>query len=163
MKEGELIDALKAKLGAKAVSVAEGVAEISSSDLREAFKFCAEDSTFRADYFECLIGSDIGQELQLLYRLYSTLLGRTLQIRVILPREGASVPSATEFWGGAANHEREVWEMLGVKFSGHPDLRHLFLPEGWQGYPLRKDYVFPEEFGGIEHRRAPLRKEHPKP
>ncbi|MGP3967210.1 NADH-quinone oxidoreductase subunit C [Streptomyces sp. 6N223] len=66
---------------------------------------------------------------------------RRLLLRTTLPREGASLPSATGVYAGAAWHERETHEMFGVDFTGHPGLEPLLLPEGFEGHPLRKDFV----------------------
>jgi NADH:ubiquinone oxidoreductase subunit C len=66
---------------------------------------------------------------------------KRLLLRTTLPREGASLPSATGVYPGAAWHERETHEMFGVDFPGHPGLEPLLLPEGFEGHPLRKDFV----------------------
>ena len=60
-------------------------------------------------------------------------------------RQGGSVATVTDIWVGASWPERELMEMYGVTVEGHPDPRNLLLPEGWKGYPLRKEYEYPEE------------------
>ena len=60
-----------------------------------------------------------------------------------------SVPSAVSIYQSADWHEREQWDLLGVHFEGHPDLRRILLPEEWIGFPLRKNYVYPQEHGGV--------------
>jgi NADH-quinone oxidoreductase subunit C len=62
------------------------------------------------------------------------------------------VPSVVELWKGADWHEREVYDLCGVQFTGHPDLRRILLSEDWVGHPLRKDYEFPLEYHGIRGR-----------
>jgi NADH-quinone oxidoreductase subunit C len=57
----------------------------------------------------------------------------------------AVVPSLTTLWATADWHERENWDLMGVRFDGHPDLRRILLPEGWRGHPLRKDYEWKKE------------------
>jgi len=78
---------------------------------------------------------------------------------VILPRwkdgkagELPEVPSVTSLWRTADWHEREVYDLCGVAFTGHPNLRRILLSEDWQGHPLRKDYEFPLEYHGIRGR-----------
>ncbi len=88
-------------------------------------------------------------DLGVVYHLYSP--GRrhkfTMQVRV--PREPGEVPSLAELWPTAAWHEREAWDLVGIRFTGHPDLRRILLEEGWVGHPLRKDYVMPGQWDGV--------------
>lgn len=74
---------------------------------------------------------------------------RLLALKVKLPEMDPEVDSVSQIWQSANWHERETYDMLGIQFRGHPDLRRILLPEGWVGHPLRKDYVFPREFQGI--------------
>ncbi len=80
-------------------------------------------------------------------------------LKVVLPRwkdgkvgELPEVPSVTPIWDAADWHEREVYDLSGVWFTGHPDLRRILLAEDWIGHPLRKDYEFPLEYHGIRGR-----------
>ncbi len=72
-----------------------------------------------------------------------------IAIRVRVPREGGHVPSVADVWPTANWHEREAFDLLGVTFDGHPDLRRILCPDDWVGHPLRKDYEFPKEYEGI--------------
>ncbi len=72
-----------------------------------------------------------------------------LSIKAFLPKEKPVLPSATAVYRAAQWHERECAEMYGVRFAGHPDPRHILLPDDWSGFPMRKDYVFPKEYHGI--------------
>jgi NADH-quinone oxidoreductase subunit C len=75
---------------------------------------------------------------EVVYHLYAPKKQRLrLKVRVA---EGASVPTACDVWPAANWAEREVWDMFGIRFSGHPDLRRILMDERWQGHPLRKDY-----------------------
>ncbi|MFE2425648.1 NADH-quinone oxidoreductase subunit C [Streptomyces sp. NPDC059373] len=66
---------------------------------------------------------------------------RRLLVRTTVPREAAALPTATDVYAGAGWHERETYEMFGIDFTGHPHLEPLLLPEGFEGHPLRKDFV----------------------
>ena len=77
---------------------------------------------------------------QLVYHLWSHKDRRLLRIKVPILREPPAIASVAGIWSTANWHEREVYDMFGIEFLGHPDLRRILTPEGWQGYPLRKDY-----------------------
>lgn len=73
----------------------------------------------------------------------------TFAVRVVTDRKSPSIPSVADVWAAADWHEREAYDLMGIDFPGHPDLRRILCPEDWEGYPLRKDYVFPTEYHGI--------------
>jgi len=94
--------------------------------------------------------------LEVVYHLSSVTRKHTLVVKVMLPRwkdnvEGQlpEVPSVCQIWRTANWHEREVFDLSGVMFTGHPDLRRILCPEDWIGYPLRKDYEMPLEYHGM--------------
>jgi len=92
------------------------------------------------DFLLCLTGMDWGAEMGVVYHLRSTALKHQIVVKVrIKDHENAHVVSLCDVWPGAEFHEREAWDLLGIKFDGHPDLRRLFLDSTW-GFPLRKDY-----------------------
>ena len=87
---------------------------------------------------------------ELIYHLRSLRHHRLLALKVVLPMsDEPSVDSIAEIWPAANWHERETYDMLGIRFTGHPDLTRILLPEDWEGFPLRKDYVFPTEYQNI--------------
>lgn len=97
--------------------------------------------------------------LELVYHLSSISRKHTLVLKVNLPRwkndvegEVPEVPSVARVWRTADWHEREVFDLSGVWFTGHPDLRRILCPEDWVGHPLRKDYEMPLEYHGIRGR-----------
>ncbi len=79
------------------------------------------------------------KQFDLLWILYSFARNERIRVKTLIA-EGESVPSAVPLWTTANWLEREVFDMFGIKFEGHPDLKRILLPEGWKGYPLRKDY-----------------------
>ncbi len=131
--------------------------------LTNLFSFCKEDEALQLDFFENLICVDTNQDFFLIYQLYSTRLSQLVNIRVSVERYSPKIMSASKFWKSAYVFEQEISEMFGIVFEDSVrslTKGHFFLPDNWIGFPLRKDYVFPENFEGIEHRRAPIRKEH---
>ena len=79
------------------------------------------------------------KRFEIIYQLYSFKLNHRLRLKV-LAAEGEKVPSVVRVWPAANWLEREVYDMFGIKFDGHPDMKRILLPEGWKGHPLRKDY-----------------------
>ena len=94
--------------------------------------------------------------IQLVYHLYSYTHRHQAVLKVNLHRENPRVSTVENVWQAANWFEREVFDLFGVIFDGHSDLRRILLPEDWVGYPLRKDYVEQEEYDGISTERAPL-------
>jgi len=94
------------------------------------------------DFLFCLTGVDMVKFLEVVYHLESTTQKHQLVLKVRTDdRVNGAVPTVCDIWRTAEFHEREVYDLLGIKFTGHPDLRRIFLEEDWNGHPLRKDYV----------------------
>jgi NADH-quinone oxidoreductase subunit C len=96
--------------------------------------------------------------IEVVYHLYSYAHRHPLVLKVSLPRANPVVSTVEQVWKAANWLEREIYDLLGVVFEGHSDLRRLLLPEDWVGYPLRKDYVEAEEYHGISTRRESMLK-----
>ena len=94
--------------------------------------------------------------IEVVYHLYSYPHRHSIVLKVDTPRDNAVVPTVETVWKAANWLEREIYDLLGVTFEGHTDLRRLLMPEDWIGYPLRKDFVEPEEYHGISTRRESL-------
>ncbi|TVX89492.1 NADH-quinone oxidoreductase subunit C [Paenibacillus agilis] len=92
------------------------------------------------DYLRNLAGVDLGDELEVVYHLISLQTRREIAVHVKTEREQPSIPSVTPLWPTANWNEREVYDLLGIDFPGHPDLRRIMMPDDWVGHPLRKDY-----------------------
>ncbi|MEI6434036.1 MAG: NADH-quinone oxidoreductase subunit C [Bacteroidota bacterium] len=94
------------------------------------------------DFLFCLSGVDMVKFLEVVYHLESTANKHQLELKVrTTDRENGAVDTVCDVWRTAEFHEREIYDLLGIRFNNHPDLRRLFLEEDWKGYPLRKDYV----------------------
>lgn len=91
-------------------------------------------------FFSFVTAVDRGAEFELVYHTRSWKDGAALFIRTSVPRDEALVATVTDVWPGAGWHEREVADLFGIVFAGHPDPRPLVLPDNWVGHPLRKDY-----------------------
>ena len=146
--------------------------EVSPDGLVEVCQFLRDDPDLRFNLLNCISGVDyfIADEkkaakagwdphTEVVYHLSSTFNKHTLVLKVILPRwkddvEGQlpEVPSVSGIWSTADWHEREVFDLSGVSFTGHPNLRRILCPEDWVGHPLRKDYEMPLEYHGIRGR-----------
>ncbi len=131
--------------------------------------FCRDDARLRFDSLQCISGVDylepdpkkvkkagFDPHLEVLYHLFSFPHRHKILLKVILPRwkddqpgEIPDLPSVARVWPTADWHEREVYDLSGVNFVGHPHLTRILCCEDWVGHPLRKDYEFPEEYHGI--------------
>lgn len=109
---------------------------------RDVARVLREDPEFAFDALMCLSGVDYPKdnELEVVYHLYSFRHRHRIAIKIRVSRENPEVPSVADIWRTAEWHEREAYDMFGIRFTGHPDLRRILLPEDWEGYPLRKDY-----------------------
>lgn len=100
----------------------------------------------RYDHLACITAIDWEEgNLEVVYNLWSYAKNRPLAVRVPVSADDAVVPSITSLWKGADWLEREEYDLMGIRFEGHPDLRRIMLPEGWHGHPLRKDYDLKRE------------------
>lgn len=105
------------------------------------------------DSLSCLTAIDNGTEantMEVIYNLYSIPFNHHIMLKVILPRESPAIESVSSIWGTANWHEREAFDMFGIKFINHPDLRRILMPTDWEGFPLRKDYETQETYRDIK-------------
>ncbi|MBI3465313.1 MAG: NADH-quinone oxidoreductase subunit C [Planctomycetes bacterium] len=173
MKPDEIIPLLEAQFGAKITGKnLENVdpwVEVEPSALLEVCLFLRADERLQFDFLQCISGVDYCEpdpkkakragfepHLEVVYHLYSFRQRHQIVVKALLPRwkdnvegELPEVPSVTGIWDTANWHEREVYDLSGVRFVGHPNLRRILCPEDWVGYPLRKDYEMPLEYHGI--------------
>jgi NADH-quinone oxidoreductase subunit C len=128
-----------------AVVAPEAIAEVAA--------FVKNDPDMAFDNLMCLSGVDYPKEnpprLEVVYHLFSYKQRHTFVLKVCVPREAPEVPTVESVWPVANWHEREAFDMFGIRFAGHSDLRRILLPDDWEGYPLRKDWVDPEMYNGM--------------
>jgi NADH-quinone oxidoreductase subunit C len=111
--------------------------------LRPLAQFMISDASLAFTYLSDVTGVDrfpIEPRFELNYHLLSLSRRDIIRLRVRLPGDNAVVDSIVPVWPTANWHEREIFDLLGIRFEGHPNLRRLLMPDDWEGYPLRKDY-----------------------
>ena len=114
---------------------------IAAGDLREIAKFCRDELTF--DYLLDITSIDnFGEEprFEILHHLYSMPNGVHLRLKFTLSEEVGAVDTVSDIWPTSNWHEREIYDMMGIKFNGHPDLRRILMWDGYPYFPLRKDF-----------------------
>jgi NADH-quinone oxidoreductase subunit C len=117
-------------------------AVIRREDLVEMVDFLKNTPTLSYNYLNDLTAVDYQNYFEVVYRLSSLEHNTMLVLKVrCYERENASIPTITGLFRGADLMEREVFDLMGIQFSGHPNLKRIFLWEGFQGHPLRKDYL----------------------
>jgi len=144
----QVVTALKREHPEWIVDVVERLDEVTAIVPREdivavcSFLKTWEHSQF--DFLADLCGADRGPEeeprFEVNYHLFSTKTFYRLRLKVLLSADDARVPTVTGVWRTANWHERETYDLVGVVFDGHPDLRRILLPDDWQGHALRKDF-----------------------
>ena len=145
MTAQELIASLEKTLGQKIQNKTEFRGEttytISPSDLREVTKLCHDELSF--DYLIDITSIDnFGEEprFEIVYELYSMKLAAHLRLKLRVSEDDAAVDTVSDIWPTANWHEREIYDMMGIKFNGHPDLRRILMWDGYPYFPLRKDF-----------------------
>lgn len=156
-----LIERLKTRLGPSIVNIAEMpnddvLVEIRKEDVLAVMDMLKNDRTFMFHSLTNHLGVDYGESFAVVYNLYSYSLDRKITVKAHLDREHPEIDSLEPLFKGINWFERETYDLLGIIFTGHSNLTRLLLPPDWEGHPLRKDYVYPEDYGGIDNSRAGL-------
>jgi NADH-quinone oxidoreductase subunit C len=176
MNSLEIIQTLETQLGpkikAKNTDAIDPFVVVDSGNLVEVCRFLRDDPRLKFDILSCISGVDYFEpdpkkapkagfepHLEVVYHLQSFTHRHRMVLKIVLPRwkndkvgDLPEVPSVVSLWPAADWHEREVYDLSGVLFTGHPDLRRILLSEDWVGHPLRKDYEFPLEYHGMRGR-----------
>ena len=133
--------AFETKIQCKTEFRGETTYTIAASDLRGVAKFCDDELSF--DYLIDVTSIDnFGEEsrFEIVYHLYSMPHGVHLRLKLKVPEEIGVVDTVSDIWPTANWHEREAYDMMGIKFKGHPDLRRILMWDGYPYFPLRKDF-----------------------
>ena len=176
MTSQEIVSILKERFGSKIKSekldAIDPWVAVDAGDLLEVCRFLRDEPRLQFDMLNCVSGVDYLEpdpkkapkagfepHLEVVYHLQSFRNHHRFVVKVILPRwkddkpgELPEVPSLTPLFNAANWHEREVYDLAGVWFTGHPNLTRILLSDDWVGHPLRKDYEFPLEYHGIRGR-----------
>jgi NADH-quinone oxidoreductase subunit C len=145
MTRQELLPSLEKSVGEKIQNKTEFRSEttytILAANLREIAKFCREELSF--DYLIDITSIDnFGEEprFEIVYELYSTPLGVHLRLKLHISEDVGAVDTVSDIWPTANWHEREIYDMMGIKFNSHPDLRRILMWDGYPFFPLRKEF-----------------------
>jgi NADH-quinone oxidoreductase subunit C len=174
MEFADILKVVSERFGAQVVgSVADAVdpwIEVAPAAIPEVGRFLRDEPSLRFNLLQCITGVDYLQtdpkrkiegqpRIELIYHLESIVHKHRTVLKATLPRwkdgvEGQlpEAPSVSGLWSTANWHEREVYDLMGVRFIGHPDLQRILCPDDWQGHPLRKDYQMPLEYHEIRGR-----------
>jgi NADH-quinone oxidoreductase subunit C len=155
MTPQQIVELLREKLGDRILAAhpddKHPRVHVAASDWRDVAEFLFHDRRLKLDWLANLSGADYvaDDKMAVIYDLWSFELNHTFAVKAFTPRDTPRVPSVVDLWAAADWHEREAYDMFGITFDGHPDLRRILCADDWEGYPLRKDYVFPREYHGI--------------
>jgi NADH-quinone oxidoreductase subunit C len=127
--------------------------KIAPGDLKGVCRSLYQNPSVFFDLLSCITVVDNGPEagtLDVIYNLYSIPFNHHLALKITLARDQAELDTVEDVWKTANWHEREAYDMFGVKFKGHPDMRRILMPADWDGHPLRKDYKQQEYYRGVK-------------
>ena len=119
--------------------------QVRPESVRDAIRFLRDADDLAFDFLMCITGMDLSglqeaPDLRVVYHLYSYRHRQAITVRADVPRESPVVPSIVGLYPIANWHEREAFDLLGLRFDGHPDLTRILLPPEWEGHPLRRDW-----------------------
>jgi NADH-quinone oxidoreductase subunit C len=138
-------------LEAKVEGVIDPFVKVAPASIRDVATFLRDDAELRFSSLMCLSAVDYGKDtLGVVYNLYSISGRHKITVKVDLPKTTPTLSSVSDVWPTANWHEREAFDMMGIVFTGHPDLRRILLPDDYPGFPLRKDFKVPEFYKGMK-------------
>jgi NADH-quinone oxidoreductase subunit C len=148
MSESPHLSYIQERLGSKLLEIMQSQGDdvliLDRANLRECFRFLKEDTQLDYDFLSDITAVDYWQKkeprFEVVYQILSRARRQRLRVRVPVPENDPSLESLTPLWRGANFMEREVWDLFGIRFIDHPDLRRILLYEEFEGFPLRKDY-----------------------
>ena len=147
----ELEQKFPGKIKRSELEVVDPFIVVETSPIAEIGKWLRDEPEMAFDTLHCLSGVDYPKEekMEVVYHLSSLKHRHWIVLKVEVAREGAKVPTVENVWKTANWHEREAYDLYGIWFEGHSDLRRILLPDDWEGHPLKKDWEWPEEWHGI--------------
>lgn len=158
MQPQEIRDKLLERFGAaKIVDYVEPVGDpfivVATDAFIEVMTHLRDNPELKFDFLSDVCGLDwpADNRIESVYHLYSMDHGHHVVIKARLPRENPEVESVAGLWPAADWHEREAYDMFGIIYKNHPNLRRILLAEDWEGFPLRKDFVYPETIHGVSN------------
>ncbi len=135
----------------RADAVTEPYIVVRPESVRDIAKFLASDPELKFDYLMSLSGVDFNDgNIGVVYHLFSMEKRHRIVVKAKVSKENPEMPSVESVWKSANWHEREAFDLFGIVFKDHPDLRRILLPDDWEGYPLRKDYKVQEYYRGMK-------------
>ena len=120
--------------------------------IAEVSEYLSQTERLAFDSLMCLSGADLNakeENLYVVYHLYSMKHRHSVVLKTAVPKTEPHLSTVSHIWRTADWHEREAYDLYGILFNGHTDLRRILLPDDWDGYPLRKDYTEPEFYRGM--------------
>lgn len=136
---------------AKTEGVLDPYVVVAPAKVEEVARFLRDDERLKFDSLMCLSGMDYtGGKLGVVYHLDSIALTHKITLKAQVTVDNPHVASVAQVWKCADWHEREAFDMFGIVFDGHPDLRRILMPDDWDGHPLRKDYKVPAYYNGMK-------------
>jgi NADH-quinone oxidoreductase subunit C len=155
MTSQEIQDALKAKFGdavlESKLDAPQPWIKIATNKAKSIGFFLRDEPSLQFDYLSCLSGVDNNDgNLGVIYHLYSMVHTHKIVLKASCTKDNPNIQSVSEVWGTANWHEREVFDMFGIYFDEHPDLRRILCPDDYPGFPLRKDFKVPEFYNGMK-------------
>ena len=140
-----------AALEVKVEGVLDPFVKVAPDRIRDVALFLRDNENTVFDSLMCLSGVDYtGGKLGVVYHLHSMKWNHKIALKVEVTVENPHCQSVESVWKTANWHEREAFDLFGIVFDGHPDLRRILLPDDWEGYPLRKDYQVPQYYNGMK-------------
>jgi len=139
--EQSKLDELKKNFGSIAWDDPARSYTVPKQDIVKIAKFLKDTGDFLFEYLKCLTAVDYTDRMEVVYELYSFRLNVGMKLKVILAPSDLKISSVTSVWGAADWFEREVYDMFGIVFEGHPNLKRILLEDDWKGFPLRKNYT----------------------
>jgi NADH-quinone oxidoreductase subunit C len=154
MKTPDIYERLKQVFGDAIIELvaeehSDAFINVSPEKIKDICLYLRDKEDLQFDYLVNLSGMDYKDSLGVVYHLYSVKNHYDTVLKVKLDRDNPVVDSIERVWKSANWHEREAWDMFGIKFEGHPNLIRILCPYDWEGFPLRKDYATPEYFHGM--------------